>query len=119
VAGIRPSVVADFRPSVVAMSTLADVRRLALALPGAVEADHHGMPSFRVRTKIFATVPDAANVRIFLDENQIREAVAEFPEACHEHYWGKKLSCVRVEVAALPVDVLGELLADAHRAKSH
>ena len=30
-------------------------RRLALALPDAVEEDHHGRPSFRVGGKIFAT----------------------------------------------------------------
>jgi predicted DNA-binding protein (MmcQ/YjbR family) len=33
-----------------------DIRRLALACPGAVEADHHGIPSFRVGGKIFATI---------------------------------------------------------------
>jgi hypothetical protein len=31
-------------------------RRLALALPEAVEQDHHGRPSFRVAGKIFATL---------------------------------------------------------------
>ncbi len=36
--------------------TDADIRRLALALPQAVEADHHGSPSFRVGRKIFCTV---------------------------------------------------------------
>jgi len=33
-----------------------DVRRLALELPEAAEADHHGMPSFRVAGKIFCTI---------------------------------------------------------------
>jgi hypothetical protein len=33
-----------------------DIRRLALSLPEAAEADHHGMPSFRVNGKIFATL---------------------------------------------------------------
>jgi len=33
-----------------------DVRRLALALPEAAEANHHGMPSFRVAGKIFCTI---------------------------------------------------------------
>jgi predicted DNA-binding protein (MmcQ/YjbR family) len=36
--------------------TSEDLRRIALALPGAVEADHFGMPSFRVGGKIFATI---------------------------------------------------------------
>ncbi len=29
---------------------------MALALPESVEQDHHGMPSFRVRGRIFATL---------------------------------------------------------------
>jgi len=33
-----------------------DIRRLALSFPEAVEADHHGMPSFRVGGKVFATI---------------------------------------------------------------
>ena len=33
-----------------------DIRRIALSFPGAEEADHHGMPSFRVGGKIFATL---------------------------------------------------------------
>jgi len=33
-----------------------DARTYALSLPGAQEQIHHGMASFRVRGKIFATV---------------------------------------------------------------
>jgi len=33
-----------------------DIRRIALSFPEAVEIDHHGMPSFRVGGKIFATL---------------------------------------------------------------
>jgi hypothetical protein len=33
-----------------------DIRRIALSFPDAMEADHHGMPSFRVGGKIFATI---------------------------------------------------------------
>jgi hypothetical protein len=36
----------------------ADARRLALALPGAVERSHFKRPDFRVGTRIFATLPD-------------------------------------------------------------
>ncbi len=38
------------------MASPDDIRRLALALPEATEADHHGMPSFRVKGKIFSTI---------------------------------------------------------------
>jgi hypothetical protein len=92
---------------------MADVRAIALALPEALEADHHGMASFRVRGKIFATVPDGQHVRIMLDENGIRSTVAEEPLVCQEFYWGKKLACVVVAVKPATTVLLRELLTDA------
>jgi hypothetical protein len=41
--------------------TLDLARALALALPEATEQEHHEMPSFRVRGRIFATVPDGTH----------------------------------------------------------
>jgi hypothetical protein len=52
-----------------------EARRLALALPGAVEADHHGRPSFRVAGKIFATLRDDNHLNVMLDEPGILTAV--------------------------------------------
>jgi hypothetical protein len=50
-------------------------RRLALALPGVVEASHMGKPDFRVGKRIFATLghPDAAwgMVKLTPDEQQV------------------------------------------------
>ncbi|MGH8235241.1 MAG: MmcQ/YjbR family DNA-binding protein [Rhodanobacteraceae bacterium] len=42
------------------MVSLAAARKLALSLPEAVERDHFGSPSFRVKGKIFAQLSDAA-----------------------------------------------------------
>lgn len=95
------------------MSDLATARALALALPETTEQDHHGMPSFRVRGKIFATVPDEAHLRVMVDENEIRAAVAENPESCAESYWGKRLACVVVTLDGASVRLLTELLTDS------
>lgn len=95
------------------MSSIGHVRAIALALPEVTESDHHGMASLRVRGKIFATVPDDEHVRIMLDENGIRSAVAEEPLICDEFYWGKKLSCVVVAVKPATTSLLRELLTDA------
>jgi len=97
---------------------LAAARNLALALPEAVEADHHGFPSFRVRGKIFATVPDDRTMRVFVDEEQIRAAVASYPDACTLGYWGANLRFVSVDVAAVEAPVLRELLRDGWRKKA-
>ena len=70
-----------------------DIRRLALALPEAVEADHHGIPSFRVAGKIFCTLHrDQPRMMVKLDpEDQANLSeghagvVAPVPG-----YWGRK-----------------------------
>jgi hypothetical protein len=95
------------------VSSIGHVRATAPSLPEVTEPDHHGMASFRVRGKIFATVPDDEHVRIMLDENGIRSAVAEEPLICDEFYWGKKLSCVVVAVKPATTSLLRELLTDA------
>ena len=57
------------------MLTLAEARRLALSFAEVTEEDHHGIPSFRVLGKIFATVPDDAHVRVMLDPDAARLVV--------------------------------------------
>ena len=95
------------------MTTLAQARKVALALPEAIEEDHHDISSFRVRGKIFATVPDDAHLRVMVDETEIRAAVAENPEACQEFYWGKRLACVVVDLKLAKLALVKDLLTDA------
>jgi hypothetical protein len=95
-----------------------DVRALALALPEATEQDHHGMASFRVRGRIFATLPDDDHVRVMVDEPEIRAAVAEHPDLCAELYWGRRLACVVVTLEPAPRALLQELLTEAWLTKA-
>jgi hypothetical protein len=95
------------------VTTSAEARRLALALPEAVEQDHHGKPSFRVAGKIFATLWDENQMNVMLDEPGILTAVQALPSACSELWWGKRLSAVRVALDRVDADALAELLADA------
>jgi len=85
---------------------------LALALPETSEADHHGRPSFRVRGRIFATVPDQEHLRIMIDEGGIHAAAAEHPAACQAFSWGTRLAYVVVELAAIAPEQLAGLLSD-------
>ncbi len=80
------------------MISLDDARRVALSLPEAAEQDHHGRGSFRVRGKIFATVPDAGHLNVFIDVNEVAGVVAEWPDACAELWWGKQLRGVHVNL---------------------
>lgn len=92
-----------------------DARRLALDLPGVVERDHHGFPSFRAgpRARIFATLPGGDVLRVMLEPESIREAVAEWPW-CREGWWGKTLSTVEVVLADADAVAVTELLDQAH-----
>ncbi|TML54690.1 MAG: MmcQ/YjbR family DNA-binding protein [Actinobacteria bacterium] len=93
-------------------------RQLALALPGAVEQDHHGRPSFRVGGKIFATLWDVEHMNVMLDEGGILTAVEANPEACEEIYWGKRLAAVRVDLGQAHASLLKGLLEDAWEVKA-
>ena len=87
-----------------------EARALALALPEAVEQDHHGKPSFRVGGKIFATLWNEGRMNVMLDEGGIRTAIDAAPEACEEVWWGKRLAAVGVALARVDRAHLGELL---------
>jgi hypothetical protein len=94
---------------------LPDAWRIALSLPEAAEEDHHGIPSFRVRGKIFATVPDPEHLRVMLAPDAAKAAVAAHPAACEELWWGKRLSGVRVALARVDRRTLAALLEAAWR----
>jgi hypothetical protein len=62
--------------------TPGDIRRIALSMPEAVELPHFDRPSFRVRGKIFATLPPGGEL-VFLKLPQlVKESVLQSnPEA--------------------------------------
>jgi len=93
-------------------------RQLSLALPEAVEQDHHGRPSFRVAGKIFATQWDEEHMNVMLDEGGILTAVHSEPETCEEVWWGKRLTAVRVNLGLVDTETLAGLLADAWEGKA-
>ena len=93
-------------------------RTLALALPDAVEQDHHGRPSFRIGGKIFATLWDAQHMNVMVDEGGVMTAVQAHPGVCEEVYWGKRLAAVRVDLAHADAKLLQSLLEDAWETKS-
>lgn len=97
---------------------IATLRKLALALPGTVEQDHHGRPSFRVDGKIFATLPDKEHVNVMVDEDLVDMAIATAPEFCEKLYWGKRLFGVTITLAAARQDFVSDLLREAWRRKA-
>ena len=88
-------------------------RAIALALPEVIEQDHFGMPSFRLRRNVLATLPDGGHLRVMVDESEIRAAVAEDPGVCSEFWWGKRLACVVVALPGASPELVHDLLASA------
>jgi hypothetical protein len=101
------------------MTGLDQVRRFALSLPGATEEPHFDMTSFRVRGKIFLTVPaDEMHLHVFAERDEIDAAVAEVPAAFEQLMWGRRVAGVRVSLLDAPADRVLELVEDAWRRKA-
>ncbi len=97
----------------------AGVRKLALALPEATEQPHHDLTSFRVRGKIFATMPpDGGRLHVFLPEDDVASYCAEFPDAVEELWWGKKLSGCRIVLGHADRALVRELLSESWRRRA-
>jgi hypothetical protein len=95
------------------MLSAADARALALSLPGAIEQDHHGRPSFRVRGKIFATLWSPSALNVMVGDELIRAAVASEPGTCSPRYWGKRLAAVQVDLELADPELVRDLLQAA------
>lgn len=99
--------------------SLSSVRRFALSLPEATEEPHFDMSSFRVRGKIFATVPpDGEHLHIFVDQHEVKASVAEDPSAFEQLWWGKRLAGLRVNLKAASAEQVFPLLVEAWRRKA-
>lgn len=99
--------------------SVAGVRKLALSLPEATEQPHHDMVSFRVRGKIFATLPpDGGRLHVFLPEDEAASYCAEFPSAVEELWWGKKRRGCRVLLRHANGALVRELLVASWRCKA-
>lgn len=94
-------------------------RAWALTLPEAEEAPHHHMSSFRIRGKIFATVPpEQTHLHVFVSEERREAALAINPSGCEKLWWGKKVVGLRVALAASSEDFVKELLQAAWSSKA-
>lgn len=95
------------------MVTVDSVRAIALRLVEAVESPHHGAPSFRVRGRIFATLPDATHLNVMIGEGGIRALAASRPTDCTERWWGKRLAALTIDLGLTDEQFVGEMLEEA------
>ena len=111
-----------------------DVRRIALALPEATEEGLHGLPSWRVRGKLFVwdrplrksdlralgdAAPDGAILGARVEHLGVREAlIADDPEVFFTipHFEG--YPAVLVLIKRIALDVLEEVIVEAWLARA-
>jgi len=98
---------------------LEDVRKVALALADTTEEPHHDFGSFRVRGKIFVTIPPGGKLlHIFLPEEKRELALALDPEFLEPVVWGTKVLGVRAHLPAARKATVLQLVKQAHEYKS-
>jgi hypothetical protein len=98
---------------------LAAVRKFALALPEVTEEPHFHLSSFRVRGKIFVTVPpEETHLHVFVDETQREPALARNPTFIEKLWWGGKVRGLRVALADADPAVVKALVRAAWEAKA-
>ena len=98
---------------------LAEVRRFALSLPETTEEPHFDLASFRVKGKIFATVPpDEKHLHLFVDGPVLDVLPGAQPKAYAKLLWGKRVAGLRVTLAAAKAADVEELLRSAWRRRA-
>jgi len=98
---------------------LEEVRKVALALPHTTEEPHHNFGSFRVRGKIFVTVPpDESHIHVFVAEEAREAAFALHPEFVEKLTWGGKVVGLRVTLSSAPAAAVTRLVSQAWRYKA-
>ncbi|HEV8268987.1 MAG TPA: MmcQ/YjbR family DNA-binding protein [Thermoanaerobaculia bacterium] len=104
------------QPAPTRRTTFAVVRRLALSLPGTVEAPCYGTPGFRVAGRLFARLREDGESLVLGVDLDSREALLESrPDVFYitDHYRGYKWVLARFGLVR-PAE-LKELLAEAWR----
>ena len=97
----------------------AQLRAFALSMPETTEEPHFNYSSFRVRGKIFVTVPpDEDRIHVFVGEEERQQALALHPEIVEVLTWGKKVVGVRIVLSKASEAFVQQLLRDAWRAKA-
>ncbi len=98
---------------------LATVRKQALALPEVTEEPHHQFGSFRVRGKIFVTMPpDHQHIHVFVSEEKREKALSLYPEFVEKLLWGGKVVGVRVSLPRAQASAVKSLVRQAWEYKA-
>ena len=94
---------------------LADVRAHALSPEAVSEEPPHPYSSFRVRGKIFVTIPpEETHLHVFVGEEDREQALALHPAFVEKLFWGSKVLGLRVDLARATPAVVRALVVKAY-----
>jgi hypothetical protein len=98
---------------------MATVRKHAMSLDGVTEEPHFAYSSFRIRGRIFVTVPPGDEViHVFVGEEDRERTLAMYPEWAEKLLWGAKVAGLRVTLAAAPAPAVKALVGKAYEARA-
>lgn len=98
---------------------LAQIRRYALSLPEVTEQAHFHFGSFRVKGKIFVTLPpEGEHIHIFVADEVREQALAMHPDVVEKLLWGGKVVGVRVALETAPAVLVRQLVRQAWTGKA-
>lgn len=98
---------------------MAAVRKHALSLDAVTEEPHFAYSSFRIRGKLFVTVPPGdAVIHVFVGEEDRERALAMYPGWADKLLWGGKVVGLRLTLASAPAPAVKALVAKAYEARA-
>jgi hypothetical protein len=91
------------------------IRKHAMSLEEVTEEPHHNYSSFRVRGKIFVTIPPEEEfIHVFVGEDDRERALAMHPEFMEKLLWGTKVLGLRVCLASATPTAVKALVTKAY-----
>jgi len=94
------------------------VRKHAMSLEAVTEEPHHNYSSFRVRGKIFVTIPpDQQVIHVFVGEEDREQALAVYPGFVEKLLWGGKVVGLRVALPCAQPRVVKALVSKAYESR--
>ena len=89
-----------------------------MSLEAVTEEPHHDYSSFRVRGKIFVTVPPAEDfIHVFMGEEDREQALALYPSFTEKLLWGGKVVGLRIALVAANPSAVKTLVAKAYETR--
>lgn len=96
----------------------ATIRKYAMSMEAVTEEPHHDYSSFRVRGKIFVTIPPGNEfIHVFVGEDVREIALAMHPDSTKKLMWGSKALGLRINLASSQPAMVKSLVAKAYETR--